>query len=166
MPRFLGEHTPQRIAFLLRAPWLLLPALFLLVMGWLQVLAQLVLWFKKEHPQKDWKVIKMTTLGVVVLVWMSFWFTFRSPDAHRFYSVFPFAMVYFLYCCDFLPKTPKWILFSKILIVTAIFFQVFYAIQNGVEGSSSYARDKDNIQKAIMAKDYTLLGQRRPYSLY
>ena len=166
MPRFLGDHTPQRIAFLLRAPWLLLPALFLLVVGWLQPLAQLVLWFKKEHPQKDWKVIKTMTLGVVVLVWMSFWFTFRSPDAHRFYSVFPFAMVYFLYCCGFMPQTPKWIMFTKIFIVTAIFFQVFFAIQNGVEGSSNYARDKDNIQKAIIAKDYSLLGQRRAYSLY
>ncbi len=166
MPRFLGEHTPQRIAFLLKAPWLLLPAVFLLIMGWLQVLAQLVLWFKKEHPQKDWKVIKTMTLGVVLLVWISFWFTFRSPDAHRFYSVFPFAMIYFFYCWDLLPKTSKWIIFSKVFIAIAVFFQIFYAIQNGVEGSSSYARDKDNIQKAIMAKDYTLLAQRRPYSLY
>jgi hypothetical protein len=57
-------------------------------------------------------------------------------------------------------------MFSKIFIVSAIFFQVFYAIQTGVEGSSSYARDKDNIQKAIMAKDYTLLAQRRASSLY
>jgi hypothetical protein len=166
MPRFLGLHTPERIAFLLRAPWLLLPALFLLIVGWLQVIAQFMLWFKKEHPQKDWKFIKVMTLGVFVLVWMSFWLTFRSPGAHRFYSVFPFAMVYFLYCCDFMSNKPQWVLFSKIFMAIAIFFQIFYAVQNGVEGNSNYARDKDNIQKAITANDYSLLAQRRAYSLY
>jgi hypothetical protein len=97
---------------------------------------------------------------------VSFWFTVRGPDAHRYYAFFPFAMVYSLYCWDFLAGSKRWKWIAVIFIAVAIFFQAGYAIEKGKESKSNYLMDKEKIAKAIDAKDYKLLGERRPDSLY
>jgi hypothetical protein len=166
MPRFLGDHTPERLAFLSGAPWLWPPAVFLLVAGWLQAIAMLIFWFLKHHSQSEWKAVKIMTLGVTVLIWVSFWFTVRGPDAHRYYTFFPFAMIYSLYCWDFLAGSKMWKRFAVVFIAVAILFQAGYAIEMGRQGNSSYLLDREKISQAIDAKDYQLLGERQPYSFY
>ena len=166
MPRFLGEHTPDRMAFLARAPWLVPFTVFLLVAGWVQPITFALFGFFKKDAKADWKAIKWMTLGVIILVWVSFWFTVRNPDAHRYYSVFPFAMIYSLYCWNFLVLKPFWRKFGTVFLLASLFFQVGYTVEMGMEGRSSYLRERGKIEKAIQAQDYRQLGERRPYSSY
>ena len=72
LPRFIGANTAARLAFMKENPWLIPFVAFLTLVGILQCVALLVLWFRKAHSQKDWPAIKYFTLGTVVLLYLEF----------------------------------------------------------------------------------------------
>ncbi len=77
MPRFVAEHTRQRIDYFVQSPWLLLPGAFLWLAGYFQPGAMFALWFFKEHPRRDWSQIKWLMAGTFFLIYFCFLFT---PD--------------------------------------------------------------------------------------
>src|SRR2546421_3316261 len=89
LPRFIGDNTATRLAFMKNNPWLIPFIIFLGIVGILQPVAMIVLWFRKKHAQKDWSAIKYLTLATVGLLYVSFAFSFRQPYSHTFYVTFP-----------------------------------------------------------------------------
>jgi len=166
MPRFIGSHTPERKAFLLESPLLMVSGIFLMVTGWIQAVIMLVLLFKKDHSKPEWQRLKLLVLGTSLLIWVSFWFTIRNPDAHRFYLTFPVAMIYFFYCWDLTMSESRRRKLGFILILTAVVFQFFYALQSSIDGKSVFLTEREKIAKAIELKDYRILAERRSDSLY
>lgn len=164
LPRFIGANTATRLAFLKQNFWLMPIVVFLTLVGILQCVALLVLWFKKNPAQKDWKAIKYFTLATVVLLYVSFLFSMKSPVSHTFYLTFPVAMLYSLYCwSEFLNKR-RWRAFAKVFIVCGLIFDIGLASSN-LQQVSLY-RERGKILEAIKSKDYRLLGERRPGSRY
>jgi len=96
LPRFIGANTAARLAFIKENLWLIPFVAFLTVVGILQCIALLVLWFRKNHSQKDWKAVKYLTLATVVLLYFSFLFSMKAPVSHTFYVTLPLAMLYSL----------------------------------------------------------------------
>jgi len=164
LPRFIGANTAARVAFLKQNVWLIPIVAFLTVVGILQCIAMLVLWFRRKHTQVDWKAVKYFTLATIVLVYLSFLFSMKSPVSHTFYVTFPIAMLYSLYCWSEFLKRKGWRTFAIVFLVCGIIFHVGLAVSNFRSVSIYVERSK--VVQAIRAKDYRLLGERRPGSRY
>lgn len=164
LPRFIGANTAARLAFLKENPWLIPFVVFLTLVGILQCVAMLVLWFRKAHPHSDWRAVKYFTLGTVVLLYISFLFSLKAPVSHTFYVTLPVAMLYSFYCWSEFLKKGAWQKFAAVFIVCGLIFDVGLAANNLRHVSLYLERDK--IVEAIRAKDYRLLGERRPGARY
>src|SRR6266498_2062395 len=117
LPRFIGHNTAARLAFMWDKPWLIPFVIFLTVAGILQSVAMLVLWFKKEHSRSEWPAIKYSTLGTILLLYLSFFFSIKSPVSHTFYLTFPVAMLYSLYCWSEFLRKSAWQKFAAVFII-------------------------------------------------
>jgi len=164
LPRFIGDNTAARLAFMKDNPWLIPFVVFLTLVGILQCVAMLVLWFRKEHSHKDWNAVKYLTLGTVVLLYLSFLFSMKSPLSHTFYVTFPVVMLYSLYCWSEFLKKRAWQKFAAVFIVCGIVFEVGLAVNNYSRVSLYVERNK--IVEAIRTKNYHLVGERRAGTRY
>jgi hypothetical protein len=164
LPRFIGDNTAARLAFMKGNRWLIPIVIFLTLVGILQCVAMLVLWFKKAHSQKDWKAVKYFTLGTVILLYVSFLFSVKSPHSHTFYVTFPVVMLYSLYCWSEFLKKSSWQKFAAVFILCGLVFDVGLAATNLRQVSIYVERAK--VAAAIKARDYRLLGERRAGARY
>lgn len=164
LPRFIGANTAARMAFMKQNLWLIPLVVVLTVIGILQCIAMLVLWFKKTHGEKDWKAVKYFTLATVVLLYVSFLFSTKAPVSHTFYITFPIAMLYSFCCWSEFLKQKAWQKFAAIFLVCGLVFEIGLAANNFRHSSIYLERGK--IVEAIKAKDYRLLGERRAGSRY
>ena len=164
LPRFIGRDTSSRLAFIRTNPWLVPFVVFLGVVGLLQPIALLVLWFRKKTSQKDWRQIKYLTLFTLVLLYVSFLFSFRAPYSHTLYVTFPVVMLYSLYCWNMYLKRPGWRKFAAVFLVSGLIFNLGLAVTN-FHRQSLYL-DRGKVQAAIDARDYRILGERRAGARY
>jgi len=164
LPRFIGGDSGTRMAFMRDNPWLVPLIVFLGLVGLLQPIALIVLWFRKDHTQKDWKAIKYLTLATICLLYASFTFSFRAPYSHTFYVTFPIVMLYSLYCWSEFLKQPRWRRFAMVFVVSGIIFSSGLAFDN-FRRKSLYL-DRSIPQAAIDSKDYRILGERREGSRF
>lgn len=164
LPRFIGRNTAARIGFLKEIPWLIPFVVFLTVTGIAQCVAMFILWFRKDHEQKDWPAVKYFALATVLLLYASFLFSMKAPASHTYYIVFPVAMLYSLYCWSELLKKRRWQKFALLFIICGVIFEIGMAASN--YRSVSIYTESAKIQEAINARDYHLLGERRVGSRY
>ncbi|MDQ2975613.1 MAG: hypothetical protein M3R69_09420 [Acidobacteriota bacterium] len=164
LPRFIGDNTAARLAFINTNLWLFPFVVFLTLVGILQCIAMLLLWFRKKHSQKDWKAVKYFTLGTVILLYISFLFSMKAPASHTFYVTFPVAMLYSLYCWNDFLKRRRWQKFALVFIICSIIFEIGLAVNN-FRRASIYV-DRGRVAEAIKARDYHILGERRAGARY
>ena len=164
LPRFIGRNSGTRLAFMGKNPWLVPLIVFLGLVGFLQPIALVVLWFRKDRTHKDWKGIKYLTLATICLLYASFTFSFRAPHSHTLYVTFPIVMLYSLYCWSEFLKQPRWRRFAMVFLVGGIIFSTGLAFDN-FRRKSLYV-DRGIPQAAIDAKDYRILGERREGSRF
>jgi hypothetical protein len=164
LPRFIGANTAARLAFMRDKPWLIPFVVFLTLAGILQCVVMLILWFKKEHTHPEWRAVKYFTLGTVILLYLSFFFSIKAPVSHTFYLTLPVAMLYSLYCWSELLRKRAWQKLAAIFIISGLIFDIGLATANFKQVSIYLERSK--VVEAIKFKDYRLLGERRPGSRY
>lgn len=164
LPRFIGANTAARLAFMKENPWLIPFVVFLTLVGILQCVALLVLWFKKTHSHKDWRAIKYFTLATVALLYLSFLFSMKAPVSHTFYVMLPVAMLYSFYCWNEFLRRRAWRKFAAVFIVCGLVFDLGLALSN-LKHVSIY-REREKVVEAIKAKDYRVLDERRPGARY
>ncbi|HYH85254.1 MAG TPA: hypothetical protein VEX60_07210 [Pyrinomonadaceae bacterium] len=162
--RFLGAHTPERLALLREEPWLAPFALFLFAVGVAQVAALLACWFLRRHEQTGWRAIKYLALLNVCLLYVSFLFSIKPPQSNHLYVTLPIPVLYAFYCWDRLLGMRRWRAFAKVVVACGIIFHAGIAAHN-FSRISIYV-DRRAAQSAIDSKDYRILGERRPGSLY
>lgn len=161
LPRFIGDRTVRRVQFFREAPWLIPFGIFLLLAGILQPIAMLVLWFRRRGMPDDWRAVKYFTLSTVCLIYFSFLFARDKPaSAHTYYIMLPVAMLYSFYCWSGFLKRPGWNRFARVFIACAVIFQTGFAV-HGFSRRSLYV-NRELPREAIEARDYHLLGERRP----
>lgn len=164
LPRLIGRDTATRLIFLKENPWLIPIVVFLTLVGILQCIAMLVLWFRKDQSQPDWKAIKYFALGTVVQLYVFFLFSMKPPLSRSFYIVFPVAMLYSLYCWNEFLRKRVWQKFAAVFIISGLIFDIGLAATN-LKQVSIYV-ERARIAAAIKARDYRLLGERRAGSRY
>jgi hypothetical protein len=164
IPRFMGANMADRLEFL-RTNWWIAPfAVTAGLLGGVQWIVLIVSAFRKKHPQKDWMNIKLLTFLTFTLLYISFLFSIKTPAAHTYYLTLPVVMLYGFYV--FTPWVGKkgFQTTAKILLACNILFHMGLAIHN-LPVKSIY-KDRGLFVKAIEEKNYHLLGERRPDTLY
>jgi hypothetical protein len=167
VPRLLGPHTAERILFLKQEPWLIPLVVFLVIVGSLQVVALIVSWFLRRHPQDDWKAIKLLMLFTILLAYLSFLFSIKPPQSNHLYLVLPIPMIYSLYCWSWFLNTRRRQAFAKVfaaMIICGVVFHIGLALYN--RPRISLYTERALVESAIVNKDYKILGERRPNTLY
>ena len=164
LPRFIGRNTEQRLQFLRENPWLYPFAIFLFVVGILQPIALLVLWFKRKHSVKDWRAMKYFTLATVALLYVSFLFSIKAPHSHTFYVTLPIAMLYSFYCWNEFLKKRKWQRLALMFLICGVIFNIGLAVNN--YSRVSLYLERGRIVEAIRARDYRIFGERRAGARY
>ena len=162
--RFVGGHTRDRVEFLREEPWLAPFAFFLFAVGVAQVAALLGSWFLRTHSRGDWRVVKYLALFNVVLLYLSFLFSLKPPQSNHLYVTLPVPVLYAFYCWDRLLARPRWRKLAAAVLVCGVLFHAGLALHN-LPRVSLYV-DRRAAQAAIDARDYRILGERRPGTRY
>ncbi|HEX8290459.1 MAG TPA: hypothetical protein VF570_01810 [Pyrinomonadaceae bacterium] len=162
--RFVGGHTRDRVEFLRDEPWLAPLALFLFAVGVAQVAALLGSWFLRAHRQPDWRAIKYLALFNVLLLYASFLFSLKPPQSNHLYVTLPVPVLYAFYCWDRLLARPRWRKAAAAVLVCGLLFHAGLALHN-LPRVSLYV-DRGAAQRAVDARDYRILGERRPGARY
>jgi hypothetical protein len=162
LPRFLGPGANDRWDAVTHFPVMFLPAVFLWIVGILQAIVLFFMIFMKDTKHKDWKAVHLIIGISLVLVWASFWFTSKPPQAHMYYILLPPISVYSFYVWGRLAVDKRWRIFGIICLAASFWFEAsFIAWQ--MPFSSLYT-NRAKVANAIDHRDYTLLGERRPGS--
>jgi hypothetical protein len=164
LPRFIGRNTVERLAFVREHLWLALFVLFLTIAGLTQPVLLIILWFKKHHEQKDWIAIKYLTLATLALLYALYLFSFRPPHSHTFYIVLPLAMLYSFYGWSPYLRRRGWQIFAAVVLVCGLIFHTGLAMHR--RARTSMYTNRALVQRAIEARDYRILGERREGSRY
>lgn len=167
VPRLLGPHTAERLAFLKQELWLTPLVLFLFVCGTLQVVALILSWFFRDHPHSDWKAIKYLLLFTVVVPYFSFLFSIKPPQSNHLYVTLPIPMIYSLYCWSRFLNSKRRQLFAKVfavMVACGVVFHIGLALHN--RPRISIYSERSVVEAAIANKDYKILGERRPNTFY
>jgi hypothetical protein len=162
--RFVGGHTRERVEFLRGEPWLAPFAFFLFAVGVAQVAALLGSWFLRAHAQTDWRAIKYLALFNVVLLYLCFLFSLKPPQSNHLYVTLPVPVLYAFYCWDRLLARPRWRKLAAAVLACGLLFHAGLALHN-LPRVSLYV-DRRAAQAAIDARDYRILGERRPGTHY
>ncbi len=159
IPYFLGGSTAERMQVIQTVPWIAPFALFLLLGGFACTAIFLIFLFRNLSSE-GWLMVKKLTLLVLLVTYVSFFFSVKGPSSHTFYIVFPLVALYSFYCHDYLIRRWRfWKPLMQLLLVASVLFYTgtgWYNLNN-----KSLYQDRKRIEKAILQKDYTLLGQRR-----
>jgi hypothetical protein len=164
LARFVGRNTAERVAFVRENLWLAPLAFFLGAVGLLQPAAMIALWFRRRGTPEDWRAVKWLALSTVLLLCALFLFTAKAPASHTFYVTFPVAALYGFYCWEPLFARRAWRVFAAALLACGIVFHAGLAAHN-LTRVSLYA-NRARAAAAVEEKNPSLLGERRPGSLY
>jgi hypothetical protein len=165
MVRFLNSPgLDHHLEYFKILPWLLLPGVFLLFVGWLQVALLLVFgWFKDvAHPEG--RTLSKIVLFAFGVVWLSFCFTSKEPLAHIYYILLPLLIVYSLYIWSRWANHRVGRLLGWACLAASLWFQTGYLIHSMAD--RSLYTNRALVQKAIQEKNEHVLGERRPGALY
>jgi hypothetical protein len=161
---FIGGHTVDRIAFLRAESWLIPFVVFLFIVSILQAVALIVFWFRRDIEQPGWRPIKYLVVFNLCWVYLTFLLSMKPPQSNHLYITFPLLMIYSLYCWNRLLKKSNWQLFAKIFLASGIIFHIGLAVYRFPRISLYPVRPQ--VQSAIDKRDYHILGERRPNTLY
>jgi hypothetical protein len=164
IPRFIGANTAERWVFLKDHPMIAPFAVIAGVLGLVQTLALLVLLFRQKHPGADWAKVKLLFLLTLLLIFFSFLFSIKPPAAHTYLIALPVAMLYGFYAFSPFNRKKWFLILAGVLMACNLLFHVGLAVQNFK--TKSLYKDRALFTKAIAEKNYHLLGERRPETIY
>src|SRR5437588_248052 len=156
IPRFIGNNTAARLAFLKMNLWLVPFVIVLTVVGLLQPLSLVALSLLKWRRQ-HWKAIKCLALGTIVLLHVAFLFSAKSPLSHTFYVTLPIAMLIALNCWSRFLTEAFWQRLALACIACGIIFHAGVAVNN--YSQSSLYVDRSRVVEAIKSRDYRVMGE-------
>jgi len=164
VPRFIGRNTEMRLQFLRSVPWAAPFTVVTLLLGLAQPLIMLASGLRRQHVQQDWSAVKVLTFSTFLLIFGSFLFSVKSPTSYTFYITLPVPMLYMLY--SFSPwSSRRWFArTAALLLVSNLVFHLGLAAYNYRE--RSFFAYRESIVRAIEAKDYHELGERRQGARY
>jgi len=99
-----------------------------------------------------------------VLLYLCFLFSLKPPQSNHLYVTLPVPVLYAFYCWDRLLARPRWRKLAAAVLVCGVLFHAGLALHN-LPRVSLYV-DRGAAQRALDARDYRILGERRPGTRY
>ena len=158
-PRFFGAGTEARLIFLREYWWSAPFVVFATLCGLAQAIVLFIALFRRQGPP-GWTPVRRFTIALLVLIYLSFAFSVKSPSSHTFYVTLPVAMIYSFYVWEPLLAKPLIRNLAVALLIAGAVTHVAIA-KDRVFKRSLYA-DRPLVMRAIAEKNYRLLGERRP----
>ena len=116
------------------------------------------------HWGADWRAVKYLALVNVLLLYASFLFSIKPPQSNHLYVTLPVPVLYAFYCWDRLLARPAWRRLAAALLACGVLFHAGLALHN-LPRVSLYV-ERRAAQAAVDARDYRILGERRPGTRY
>jgi hypothetical protein len=160
IPYMLGGDTPSRMAIIKENIWMAPIAIILLLAGWAQVAYFSICFFLKSDLP-EWKPLKIIVIVSILLVYVCFLFSIKGPSSHTFYIMFPLAMFYSFYCYERLlsDNALLWKKVFGIFLVLGVLFHI--GLAKYYFPKVSLYTDRAKVERAILEKNYKILGNRR-----
>lgn len=157
--RFIGGDSAERLRFLSEYWWATPATILVAVFGIIQLLLCILGLLWKQNPSKGWNTMRMSILFFFVLMYVSSWFSMKSPGGHATVLYIIPTLIYFAQLVEpFSAKrwfVPLWrtVFISAVIMYSAIAFKNLTTI--------SIYTNRVAPQKALDTKDYKLVGERR-----
>ena len=159
IPRFLGAHTDDRLAFLTAHPLLAPPAVFLTILGLIQPFALLWGLVIGTGSGADRLRLRGLTVFTIALLYGAFLFSIKGPASHTFYVTFPIAFLFSLHVWERLYARRGIAALAAAAVIAGVLFHGGLAAARAPR--ISMYRDRAVPMRAIQLRDYRILGVRR-----
>jgi hypothetical protein len=159
IPFIMGGSTSERMKVISESIWMTPFTLYLLIFGLFLTGLFIILLFKKRESEEWKKMTHLTLFGFMVL-FMSFFFSVKSPSSHTFYLLLPIPVMYSFHCYEWLNK--KYRVWKKLMyaaLISVLFFYAGLGLYNYRHKSLYTNRDK--VVRALEEKNYKLVDERR-----
>lgn len=163
--RFLGLSRADRLLMLWRNPWVVPFALVVFLAGVVQPLWMFVTAFRRSRGDRgDWPRVRVLMAATIGLVYVSFFWSVRGPQAHSFYVVFPVAALFAGSCWQISAEAAgarmrRWERVAAVVLVSGVIMHAGLAIDRWPR-QSLYV-DRPIVAAAIAERNDRYLGDRR-----
>ena len=159
LPRFLTEHSEQRLNYVLAHPWLIPAGVIVGLIGIIQPLVFVWGLCLRHTPP----LVKAIVVGSASEICLAFVGSTRPPTARNFFILFPVAAIAGAYAMAFLLTTPRRQRLAMIIVGLACVFQGLLAFDHLRE--RGLYMDRAAVVGAITTKNDRLFGERRSFSV-
>ncbi|MBN1114762.1 MAG: hypothetical protein JXA66_05440 [Oligoflexia bacterium] len=164
VPRFIGHNTEARLQFVYRHVWAVPFILYGFLLGLVQPLS-LIYEFFKAGKIKGWNFIRYFLFFMILVTYLSFFFSVKGPSSHAFYLLFPVVSIYAFYAWSGYLNKKAGRVIAMLAIISSLVFHLCIAVEKYGTSSmfalTSKGRGRDLVNKALVVKDYHVLGARR-----
>jgi hypothetical protein len=163
--RFLGLSSAERLLFLWRHP---LAAPFVVLATLIGILHPLWMALSMLRASAsvwpEWRRARWLLALTVALVFVSYFFSVRGPQAHSFYVLFPVAVFFACACWEARAATPgarvrRWERIAAVAVVSSVVMHAALALDR--RGRQSLYVDRALVAAAIADRNDRYLGDRR-----
>ncbi|MFH0893945.1 MAG: hypothetical protein V2A54_05875 [Bacteroidota bacterium] len=160
IPRFLGSNTELRLAFLNEYLWAAPFIVYVTIAGILQPISVFAACFFRGLNER-FRSMRWLLVFAFFITWFSFFFSVKGPSSHTFYILFPLIMIFSIYAWEVFFK---WKIFRVLMIASLAAGFVFH-IALGIDNyqKRSLYTQREVVTQALAEKDYTIMGERRPW---
>jgi len=166
--RFIGTDGAKRLEFFERHLWLAPLAVAVWLVGVVQPLWMLVDACRPSRqwpaslPRIQWRALRRTAAGAVLLVYVSYWFVMEPPQAHAFYVLAPIALLFAAYWWSFV-DSPRARTMAAAVLAINICFHAGLAWAQAPE--LSLYKNRAIVATAIRLKQPQMFAHRREFAI-
>ncbi len=163
--RFAGLSAPERMLLIWEQPWVMPFLIVVVPAGVLHPLWMAVALVRRgPAPAPDWSRVRLLLLATVLLIYASYFWSIRGPQAHSFYVVFPVAALFACACWrEFVPaggrRAKLWTRVAGVVLAANAATHLALAIDRWP--AKSLYTDRAVVAAAIARENDRLLGDRR-----
>jgi hypothetical protein len=162
--RFLGQSTAERALVFWRHPLIVPFAMVVAIAGVLQPLWMALTAFRRTTGDAgDWRRVRVLVAATIVLVYVSYFFSIRGPQAHSFYVMFPVAALFAFSCWQVAAtaggRSRRWERVAAGVIASAVIMHAGLAVDRW--SRQSLYVDRALVAAAIDRPNDRFLGDRR-----
>jgi hypothetical protein len=167
LSRFLRQSAEPPLELLRQSPWLIPLVLALGILGLVQPVLILVVLFRPELLKRTGdpcRSVRGLAIATMLLVWVAFLFTSRSPIARHYYILCPVALLTGYVALGSLVETPRTRHWAAAILAAGAIFHI--GLASRYFKLDPWADRRAAIERAIEQRDYRVLAERRAHMRY
>ena len=164
---FLGYRSEAQLQALRQSPWLIPFAVALGIVGLAQPFVILIVLFVPSLLKVEgdpFRNIRWLVVGTLGLTWVAFWFTSRPPITRNYFILCPLALLTGYLAFGSLIRTTAAKRWAVAAIAAGTVLHIGLAARR--LSTDPWTGRRSTVMRALQERDYRILGERRPHTLY